>query len=733
MLTNIWRYSHFTLTVSSSLFVFLATVTGFILAFEPIQTQLQPFKISEGESLPLSEVIEPLLEKYDEVLELEVDANAFVKVSVIGMEEELDGDFYIHPKTGEKLADIPPRKPFFEWVTNFHRSLFLKTTGRIFVGITSFLLFLIALTGCLLLIQRQNGIRHFFAKIVKEDFTQYYHVILGRVMLLPILIITLSGVYLSLLRFSLVPEATAEEIRIEADSLPLPERSFSEFAIFQNTPLRDIRKLEFPFSDDVEEYFTLSLRDRTLQINQKTGAIVSELKSPFVEMLNEWSFNVHTGTGSIWWSIILALASVNILFFMYSGGIIAYKRIRSKSKNTHRVEEAEIVILIGSENGSTRNFANLLQKALKRNKKKVFLDDLNHFAVHPPLEQLIVLTSTYGDGDPPNNARRFLQVLEAQNITHAFQYAVVGFGSTAYPKFCQFAKEVNAALSARPAIQQSTPIHLINNKSYASFKQWATAWSQKVALPLELPDQMESKKEKLYSFKITDKKTVKDAHDETFVLQLQAPKGLQFHSGDLLAIYPPESTVERLYSIGKDATGTILLSIKRHEFGLCSNYLNEQIKDNSLQAALRKNPNFHLPPKAASLTLIANGTGMAPFLGMLQEKVKIPIHLYWGGRTQHSFALYQPFLEKANQIEAIREVHTAFSREEGPQKYVQDLLKRIENEIALRLKAGGVIMICGSIQMQNEVLDLLEKLSQQHLNQGLDFFIDQGQILMDCY
>ena len=53
------------------------------------------------------------------------------------MDEDANGQFYINPFDGNKIADIPPKSVFFEFLTNFHRSLFLKTPGRIFIGISS--------------------------------------------------------------------------------------------------------------------------------------------------------------------------------------------------------------------------------------------------------------------------------------------------------------------------------------------------------------------------------------------------------------------------------------------------------------------------------------------------------------------------------------------------------------------------------------------------------------------
>ena len=80
---------------------------------------------------------------------------------------------------------------------------FLHETGRFFIGINAFLLVLISISGFALVINRQRGLRNFFSKIIKEYFAQYYHVLLGSLALIPILIIALSGTYLTMERFHL--------------------------------------------------------------------------------------------------------------------------------------------------------------------------------------------------------------------------------------------------------------------------------------------------------------------------------------------------------------------------------------------------------------------------------------------------------------------------------------------------------------------------------------------------
>lgn len=734
MTLKLWRYSHFALAISSALFIFLATITGAILAFEPIDNKLQGHRVAGAQEIPLAQVIDTLLQQYDEILEIEVNENQYVKASVISMVDSLNGDFYINPITGHKLADIPDKRPLFEFMTNFHRSLFLKTPGRIFVGLTSFFLLLIAISGFFLFLKRQNGLRHFFAKIIKEDFFQYYHVVLSRWMFIPIIIIAFTGVYLSLLRFEYIPEPAPVSVFSEAELNTEPALSFSDFGIFQETTLGEVRNLEFPFSSDVEDFFILSLKDRQLKINQKTGAVVEELRFPLINLFSKLNFNLHTGKGSILWSIILFIAAINIVFFIYSGLAISYRRTRTRIKNQVSADQAEIVILVGSENGSTKNFGNLLLQALLGAKQKVYLGELNQYRPFGKMQHLLVLTSTYGDGDPPANGDRFLKLLGEHPLADSVRYSVVGFGSLAYPNFCQFALDIEAALKKSPASSglPGKPF-LIHNKSYTSFQKWAGKWGETLGLQLELPAQIKPKKTPQHSFTIMDKQRVDDGYSDTYTLVLKM-KNHALQSGDLLGVVPPTDPVERLYSVARLDQNRIFLAIKRHEYGVCSQYLDTLPVGSSFKASVQRNGDFHFPNNGKPVILVGNGTGIAPFIGMIQSaEYRVPIHLYWGGRNRQSISIYQEWIDRALEAGTLTSCQIAYSKVPDYPSYVQELLWQDQATLAGQLAQGATLMICGSVLMQNGVLEALDQITQRYNDTHLNTYQQKGQILMDCY
>ncbi|KGK32030.1 PepSY domain-containing protein [Cellulophaga sp. E6(2014)] len=728
MTISIWRYSHLTLAISSFVFILLASVTGIILAFEPILEQSQPYKMADLEEVSLGETVTVFKDAYPEVIELEVDANEFVLASVITEEgESLSG--YFNPKTAVFLGEKPEPSKFFQFVTNLHRSLFLKSTGRFLVGFCSFILFLISISGAVLVLQRQRGFKKFFAKIVNENFSQYWHVVLGRWSLIPIIIITVTGVYLSLEKFNVFPEdKTSHNVDYESIAA-MPILAENDFPAFQGVKLSELSSVEFPFSDDVEDYYTVKLEDRAFLVNQFTGEILSEVQSPLTAILSNLSIQLHTGKGSIVWSLILAVATINILFFIYSGFVMTFKRRQARIKNKFTRNSSTYVILVGSENGSTLVFANALKEQLIASGHSVFLSELNKYATYKNVEHVIVMTSTYGEGEAPVNANNFLKLLSTTSQQKNYSFSVLGFGSLAYPEFCKFAFDVDASLQQQ-GNHQLLPVFTINDKSFSSFEQWVSLWSKAAGVTIAVPSSsLDVKPKQLKEFKVVSITAAKDNPDDTFKLALKPRKRLQFTSGDLLAIYPKGDYQERLYSIGK-LQDTIHLSVKLHEHGLGSGFLNALRKDDSFSARIIENKNFHFPKKSDRVVMIGNGTGILPFLGMLDQNTKnIPTYLYCGLRNQQSFALYENELNASLSNGHLTKLHLALSQEQG-KVYVQDLLMRDADFIFETLSLGGIFMVCGSLKMYQGVLEGLKTICKMN---KVDFESFKHLVRSDCY
>jgi len=730
MTISVWRYSHLALAVSSFLFLALASLTGIILAFEPIGQQMSNYRVKDFDRITVAQAVTTLKKTYPGITDIDVDTYGFVTVKgtdAAGKKVLACVD----ARTGKLLGAPPKQSDFFQWVTAFHRSLFLHEAGRAFVGVIAFLLSLIAVSGTALVIQRQRSFKRFFARIVNENFSQYWHVVLGRLSLIPIIIIALTGTYLSLSRFNFFPDKKIVH-KIDIDHMKTgPKRKLAEFLVFKNTLLADVRTIQFPFSEFPEDYFTLKLNDREMVVNQFTGDVLSNISHQKTTIWLNVSLNLHTGRTNMIWALVLAIASANILFFIWSGFAITLKRRSGRVKNKFKVDESEIIILTGSENGSTNVYASSVYKQLIKQGHKAYLTNLNSYETFPLAQHLIIMTATYGLGDAPSNASKFKVLLNKYPQLQAVKYSVLGFGSHAYPDFCQFGFEVNQLLLKTDWAEPSIDIHTVNDKSPADFGLWVETWSQQSGIKLNLPDVLTQQPKKVKKFSVASNTKVGN-DSQTFLLRLENRRNAKVTSGDLLAIYPANDHRERLYSIGM-VDGQIQLSVKLHQDGLGSEFLHRLNAGDLLWARIVENPHFRFPAEAPSIVMIANGTGIAPFLGMIaQNKSRATVSLYCGFRQRASFEPYADFLKAQQNLGRLEHLKLALSRE-GEKHYVSDLLAADASFIAKTLQEGGILMLCGSLAMQKDVLRLLDSICAAFTHHPIGYFQSHGQILMDCY
>lgn len=484
MVSSVYRISHLILAAVSSIFLLIAAITGVILATDVVaEKATYPYKIQNFDDITLAQSLSGLCKVYPEISTISIDKNHFVMLE--GFDEEGNSiKNIIDPNNGKILGEPFQKSEFINQVTTLHRSLFLHDVGRFMVGVVSFLFLLITISGIILIIKRQKGIRYFFSKINNDSLPQYLHVVLGRLLLIPILLISLTGSYLFMKRFKLIPEQRNIETAYQIQGSE-EKNDLLEFPIFRNTLLSNIERIEFPFDpDDSQDVFILKLKDRELEINQFSGEITKEVRYPYSVLLANLSLDLHTGQTNIWLAMILGITSSSIIIFIYTGFKITLRRVFTKGSNEYKVSEAEYILLVGSENGTTMTFANKIQKQLIANKKRVFVAYLNQYQEFPKAKYLVVFTSTYGKGDAPANAVKFESLLNKYSQRQNIQFSVVGFGSKKYKKFCGFAEKVDALLESQPKFYRFVDIFMINNRSVEEFGKWEKSWSEKTGITI---------------------------------------------------------------------------------------------------------------------------------------------------------------------------------------------------------------------------------------------------------
>lgn len=484
MVSSVFRISHLILAAISSVFLLVAAATGVILAIDVVtEKATYPYKAQNVDDITLAQSLSGLRKVYPEITGISIDKNRFVTLE--GFDQEGNNlKAIIDPNNGKILGEPFQKSEFINQVTTLHRSLFLHDAGRFMVGIVSFLFLLITVSGIILIIKRQKGIRHFFSTINKDYLPQYLHVVLGRLLLIPVLLISLTGSYLFMKRFKLLPEQKSVETSYQIQA-PEEKKDIEEFPVFKNMLLSNIERIEFPFDpDDSQDVFILKLKDRELEINQFSGEITKEVRYPYSVLLANLSLDLHTGRTNIWLALILGITSLSIIVFIYTGFKITFRRVCAKSNNQYKVSEAEYILLVGSENGTTMTFANKIQKQLIANGKKVFVAYLNQYQEFPKAQHLLVFTCTYGRGDAPANAQKFESLLSKYQQRQKIQFSVIGFGSKKYKRFCAFAEKVDALLDSQPQFSRFIDVFMINNRSVDEFGKWEKSWSERTGITI---------------------------------------------------------------------------------------------------------------------------------------------------------------------------------------------------------------------------------------------------------
>lgn len=120
-----------------------------------------------------------------------------------------------------------------------------------------------------------------------------------------------------------------------------------------------------------------------------------------------------------------------------------------------------VSILWGSQTGNAANLANVISESLSAHdfaNEVLNMGEVDPEEIHN-CDRLIIVTSTYGDGEPPDNASEWMSYLkfgEEIDLSH-LQYAVLGLGDPYYPHFCQCGKDFDEYLSkhgAKPMLQR---------------------------------------------------------------------------------------------------------------------------------------------------------------------------------------------------------------------------------------------------------------------------------------
>ncbi len=259
----------------------------------------------------------------------------------------------------------------------------------------------------------------------------------------------------------------------------------------------------------------------------------------------------------------------------YLNGFFAGLFSRASPTPSAEAPKTPLTILYGSQTGNAENLAKRLGKEAAR---KGFAPTVYEMAQYPtaslPREtRLLLITSTYGDGDPPDNAKTFLEFLNSPGTPTlpSLKFSVFALGDSNYAKFCECGKNFDAGF-AKLGAQRIADRADADVDFEAAFVAWMNAVLGEPdptnAPRFQVPETpMASTHSRTNPFPAPvicnrNLNTTGSAKETRHVEFSLAGSGLTYEAGDALGVFPqncPALVQETLKALGDDTLADALL------------------------------------------------------------------------------------------------------------------------------------------------------------------------------
>ncbi|MDN6875388.1 bifunctional nitrate reductase/sulfite reductase flavoprotein subunit alpha [Pseudomonas citronellolis] len=304
-------------------------------------------------------------------------------------------------------------------------------------------------------------------------------------------------------------------------------------------------------------------------------------------------------------------------------------------------DTAPVTLLWASQTGNAEALAERVAKRLETVGCSVELAAMDSYTTEKlgGVRNLVLLSSTFGDGDPPDNGRSFWETLNAgaPDLSH-LHYSVLALGDPSYDQFCQHGKNLDRRLAELGANRLGARIDCDTD-----FEESAERWLGELLARLEpgKPATGEPPKEKTIApaaiskdhpaplrltlnRRLNGEGASKDTRQFAFALD---DSGLQYEAGDALGVWPrncPELVEEVLQLAGLD--GEQVVSVAK-------------LGDMPLRTALTDCYEI-ARPSAEALALVAERSGQAELRELLGPRKAELKDWLWGRQLADVLQLF---------------------------------------------------------------------------------------------
>ncbi|MGZ5615475.1 MAG: assimilatory sulfite reductase (NADPH) flavoprotein subunit, partial [Methylobacter sp.] len=219
-------------------------------------------------------------------------------------------------------------------------------------------------------------------------------------------------------------------------------------------------------------------------------------------------------------------------------------------------EIAEITVLVGSQTGNSEALAEQLHRVAAGRGLKTVVKNMGDYKPQQlkAEKNLLVIVSTYGEGEPPDNAKEMVEYLFSKRAPSLKQmhFAVLGLGDSGYEFFCQTGIDFDRRLEELGAMRMHPRVDCdVDYESSA--EAWMEAVLDELSMRLEAglqtaePVSLSVASASVYSRKqpfpalllenivLNGRGSSKETHHLELSLE---GSGLTYEPGDVLGVYP---------------------------------------------------------------------------------------------------------------------------------------------------------------------------------------------------